>query len=408
MKMTNTKKKPWLWISLACCALVIITVAIFSAVTQRSPIRSAVAVKGTIQSYVEERARTSLPHIYHITMPLQGNILPIIVEEGDTVTPGQLVAQVDDIDWRDNVLQVDNIVVAVEKWVESIESQVKASKIREEYTKWEWETNKELLRSDYISERTGRNSKRWYLDSAVKIEEGQAMFHMSKAFQEITDILPAYVKRNLEKTQIKSPVAGKVLKRHVWNEKVMNPGEPLLDIGDMDELEITADILTEQVVRVQPGDRVEIFGEALGETRLEGIVRRIEPEAFTKISSLGVEEQRVAVKISFGGKSIEDLKESGRTLGLGYRVRIRIFTDEKSEATIVPRTVLFHGIKGNWQLYRVLDGKTRLTDVEVGLLNNYDAEILSGIQVNDIVVIAPESSISEGSRVEVMKHYLTP
>jgi HlyD family secretion protein len=193
-----------------------------------------------------------------------------------------------------------------------------------------------------------------------------------------------------------------VLKRHVWNEKVMMPGAPLLDIGDLTQLEVSADILTEQAVRIQAGDRVEIFGESLGDEPLEGRVRLVEPEGFKKISSLGVEEQRVAVKIAFAPGMLEKLKHFGKTLGLHYRLRVRVITAEKRHVLTVPRTTLFRGSNGNWQVYRVVRDRAVLTDVRVGLMNDLKAEISSGIKEGDTIIIAPESSISNGTRVASM------
>jgi HlyD family secretion protein len=126
----------------------------------------------------------------------------------------------------------------------------------------------------------------------------------------------------------------------------------------------------------------------------------VEPEAFKKISSLGVEEQRVAVKIAFAKGTLETLKKSGRTLGLRYRVRIRVITDEKKNALRVPRTALFRGIDEGWQLYRVAQGRASLTNVKVGLMNDHEAEIISGVTEGETVIIAPESSISNSIRVE--------
>jgi HlyD family secretion protein len=233
----------------------------------------------------------------------------------------------------------------------------------------------------------------------VKIEESQSLLQMSLAVQSIVGYLPSYVKRNLDRTIVTSPVTGTILKRHVWNEKVMTPGEPLLDIGNLDELEVTAEILTVSAVRIQPGDRVEIFGEPFGDQTLSGTVRLVKPEAFTKMSSLGVEEQRVDVKISFSDQELQKLELAGKTLGLNYRVRVRIITDEKSNALKIPRTALFHGIEGQWQVYKIIDDSARLTDIDVGLMNEFEVQITAGLTPGDSVILAPESSISDGSKV---------
>ena len=399
--MAEKTKKQWIWIGVIAALLMGVLFAIVSGTSKKNLVRTAVTTEGSIKAYVEERARTSLPHIYHVTMPLQGRVLPIAVEEGDEVKTGEVVVRLEDVDWQDTTRQVQDILVAVDNWIQAAEAQVKANRIRQDFTKWEWEKNEILLKSSAVSERQERDSRRWYLDSTVKIEESQAMYHMSKAFQSMVDLLPAYVKRNLDRTLVKSPVSGTVLKRHVWNEKVMTPGEALLDIGNLTELEVTADILSEEAIHIQAGDKVEIFGESVGSTSIQGSVRLVEPEAFTKISSLGVEEQRVAVKITFARGALDALHQSGKILGLHYRVRVRVITDEKAGVALVPRTSLFHGMQRNWQIYRVADGRAQLTDVDVGLMNDRQAEILSGIKVGETVIVAPESSISDGTRVIV-------
>lgn len=400
--MIQKDKWKWGWIAVCVIAIIVTTFIVYGEVNKGASVRTAVTRKGTIQSYVEERGRTSLPHIYHVTMPMQGRVLPITVEEGDIVRAGEVVIRLENDDWLDATKETVDIIRAVAKWVESVEAQVRAAKIRLDYTEWEWKANEKLLKAQTISDKDERESRRRYLDSSVKIEESQATLNMSKSIQSTMDLLPGYVKRNLERTLVKSPVSGTILKRHVWNEKVMTPGEPLLDIGDLSELEITVDVLTEAAVHIQPGDKVEIFGEAVGSDKLTGQIRLVEPEAFTKISSLGVEEQRVTVKVVFSKGTLEALEQSGRTLGLQYRVRVRIITDEKPEVSLVPRTALFHGLKGQWQLYKIIGGKAQLTDVQVGLINDFESEIVAGVTDGDTVIIAPESSVMNGGRVVIV------
>lgn len=397
--MAQKNRKRWIWIAGVTIIIAVTGISLFTKINQKSPVRAATAIEGTIRSYIEERAQTSLPHTYHITMPLQGRVLPIELQEGEKVKAGTILVRLEDIDWQDATLETLDIIRAVENWVQATEAQVKAGKIRHDYAKWEWEADAKLLESSFVSEKQERESKRRYLDSAVKIEESQSMLQMSMAVQSIIEFLPKYVKRNLDRTIVKSPVSGTILKRYVWNEKVMTPGEPLIDIGDFEDLEITAEVLTVAAVKIQPGDKVVIYGEPFRDKHLTGTVRLVKPEAFTKVSSLGVEEQRVNVKISFDEGAIETLKDSGKTLGLHYRVRVRIITDEKSSALIIPRTSLFHGIDGQWQVYKIEGETARLTDVSIGLMNDFEAELTAGVEVGERVIIAPESSISDGTRV---------
>jgi len=257
-----------------------------------------------------------------------------------------------------------------------------------------------LAEESAISERHKRDSKRNYLDSNVQIESSQAMYYATQAMQSIVDLLPGYVKRNLNRTLIKSPVSGTILKRHVWNEKVMTAGSPLLDIGDMSELEVTADILTEEAVHIHAGDSVTIYGESFGDFSFGGEVRLIEPKAFTTVSSLGVEEQRVAIKITFTKQALEAIKQAGLNLGLQYRVRVKVITAKKRCSPHCAPHGTFYGSNSNWQLYQVKDGRAKLTEVKVGLLNDAEAEIISGLSKGDTIIVVPQSDLEENSKVQ--------
>src|SRR5208283_4005751 len=154
-------------------------------------------------------------------------------------------------------------------------------------------------------------------------------------------------------------------------------------------------------VAAKPGDTAEIYGPAIGQPAVRGKVTRIYPAGFTKVSSLGVEQQRVKVIICFDSK--DDLKRllTERGLGVGYRVRVRIFTADKSRALLVPRSALFRAADGKWQVFAVRGGTAKLQTVEVGLMNDEQAEIRNGLAEGELVVLAPESSLSDGMRVDV-------
>ena len=401
--MAKKRKIKWVWVAVIAVLALIVVQAVVGELTKKIDIRAATVTEGPIMAYVEERARTSLPHIYHITMPIQGRVMSVGVREGDFVAEGQLVVRLEDVAWEENASYVVDITRAFENWLKASAAQIKANKIQQEFAAWELEMNEKLITQSAISELRRRDSKRRYLNSNARIEQSQANYFATEALASMMQVVSGYVARNLERTEVKSPVAGTVLKRYVWNQKTMNPGEALLDLGDLSALEITADILTEEAVRIQSGDRVDIFGEAIGDMPLLGSVRLVEPQAFTTTSSLGVEQQRVAVRIAFADGILEMLRQSGQELGLFYRVRVRIFTDEKKQALTVPRTALFRGVDGGWQLFRIENNRAKLTDVNVGLMNDFTAEITAGAKAGNTVIIAPESSISDGTRVAVME-----
>jgi HlyD family secretion protein len=145
---------------------------------------------------------------------------------------------------------------------------------------------------------------------------------------------------------------------------------------------------------------VEIYGPAVGQPGVKGKVARVYPAGFTKVSSLGVEQQRVMVVVRFDATDLKRLLDE-RRLGVGYRVRVRIITAEKSDALVVPRSALFRATSGDWQVFVVRGGRARLQKVAIGLMNDELAEITDGVADDEPVVLAPESTLSDGARVRV-------
>ena len=130
-------------------------------------------------------------------------------------------------------------------------------------------------------------------------------------------------------------------------------------------------------------------------------VGSIRPAGFTKISSLGVEQQRVKVILQMESALIRNLVKE-QDMGVGYRVRVRIFTDQNHDVLTIPRTALFRGANGDWHVFVVRGGKATLQAVEVGLLNDDVAEVTQGVAEGETVVLAPESSLEHGVRVQAM------
>ncbi|SDO66332.1 efflux RND transporter periplasmic adaptor subunit [Desulforhopalus singaporensis] len=402
--MTSAKRGKIFWIlTLVIVAGAVVVMKFWAGSMGAVSVATLVVQRGTMETYVDERARTSLEQVYHVTMPLNGRILPLQAEEGDRVMKGQVIGRVEDADWKDAQVEVQSIAATFASWLDASKAQVAAARVQYDFDKWDWERHSRLAESSAISERQTRDIKRNYLDSRVQLESSQAMYYATRAMQAVVDLLPGYVNRNFDRTVIKSPVSGTVLKRHVTNEKVMTAGEPLLEIGNLKELEVNAEILTDEAAYVHVGDRVEIYGAGLDSRRLPGVVRLIEPSGFTKVSSLGVEEQRVNVKIAFINDAAGSEQEGGLGLGLNYRVRIKIITEQKKDTITVPRTALFADSEGAWQLFKVSDGVARLTRVEIGLANDAKAEIVSGLFPGDRIVRLVQAGLEDGVKVKLVE-----
>jgi len=193
--------------------------------------------------------------------------------------------------------------------------------------------------------------------------------------------------------RITSPVDGVVLKRHHESEAVVPAGAPILEVADPARLEVVADFLSTDAVRMRPGMRalIERWG---GGKALEATIRRVEPAGFMKVSALGVEEQRVWV--------IADLdapRSEWQTLGDGYRVEMRVVLWQSDGVLQVPTSALFRGSDGGWAVFADHDGVARTASVEVGHRNGQAAEVVSGLTVGDRVIVHPPDSVEDGTRI---------
>ncbi|HOO62913.1 MAG TPA: biotin/lipoyl-binding protein [Synergistaceae bacterium] len=396
----NRKKIPFFWIGLFGLLAAGGAWGIYAKLTEVVDVRSARAEETALEEYVEDRAHTSLPQVIHITMPQQGRVLPISLREGDRVKKGEILARLEDVDLQDALKEAEAIVKAMANTVLSSQAQVKASKARRDYLKWLAEAREDLYSKKAVSEQLFREAKTDYLESAMDAEGNQALSYAYAAIDSTSKLLPIFINRSLKRTVIESPREGTVLRRYVWNTKVLPAGEPLLDLGNLEELEITAPILTEEAVRIAPRDPVRIFGETVGAEPLKGRVLRIKPQGYTKLSSLGVEQQRVDVIIGFDEGELENLREKyHRTLGLEYRVRVRITTASREKTLTIPRTALFRGPRESWRVFVIREGKAEEIEVVPGMQNQERVEILKGLLPGDPVIVAPEDTIKSGLRV---------
>ena len=199
-----------------------------------------------------------------------------------------------------------------------------------------------------------------------------------------------------------SPVDGVVLSRIRESEAVVPSGEPLLEVADPDRMEIVSDFLSTDAVKIRPGQPV-LIEQWGGDHPLNGEVRRVEPSGFTKISALGVEEQRVNVIID-----LVDPREVWQNLGDGFRIEARVVIWQDQEVIQVHTSALFRrqlgatgpqAGNGDWAVFRWQDGVARVTPVELGRRNRLRAEVISGLEVGDQVIAHPSEHVSDGVKV---------
>ncbi len=192
--------------------------------------------------------------------------------------------------------------------------------------------------------------------------------------------------------EVKSPVSGRVLKVTQESETIVTPGLAIAEVGDPADLEIEAEILSRDAVGIRPGDEVSIEQWG-GPVPLKARVRRVEPAAFTKISALGVEEQRVYVLCD-----PVDPPAEAKALGDRFRVEVRVTVWHRDDVPVVPSGALFR--EGNaWKTFVFKDGRAKVVQLDAGRTDGHFTEVVSGLNVGDEVLLHPPDSVNDGTRV---------
>jgi HlyD family secretion protein len=190
---------------------------------------------------------------------------------------------------------------------------------------------------------------------------------------------------------VASPVGGRVLKVVTQSAGPVQPGAPLVELGDPAALEIVADILSADAVRMVPGAKVSV--ERWGGAPLSAHVRTVEPAAFTRLSALGVEEQRVPVVID-----LDEPHDRWAALGDGFRVEVHVTVAEKTKVVQVPLASVFRQGAG-WGVYVAREGRARIVPVKLGIRSDVAVEIESGLAEGEEVLVHPGERITEGLRI---------
>jgi HlyD family secretion protein len=338
--------------------------------------------RGDVRVEVVDEGRTRMHDVYVISAPVTGRVLRVTVEPGDEVAAGAVVARMSRaaagfLDTRSD-LQARAAVTAAEAQLRSAAADLALADR-------EHKRNLELLQSNLISKATADQSEARF--EAAQAARDAANAEVARARSALLDA---------DRTEgglvvVRSPSAGRVLRVPQESEAVINVGTPIVEVGDPSHVEVVAEFLSQDAVRMKPGAAAQIVN--WGGEPLPATVERIEPIARTKISALGVEEQRTNVILQFAA----DAKDAPQAHD--FRVDVRVVVGEAKAAIRAPLGALFRRGDG-WAVYKVVDGRAALTDVVAAEADGRFRAITSGLAEGDQVIVFPSAAIADGARVK--------
>lgn len=384
-------------IGLIVAALVVLALLIYGFWPDPIAVQTAQVTRGDLQVGIEEEGITAVQDRYVVSAPVAGMLQRLRVKAGDAVAAGDTLAllhvpAVPILDGRTRA-QAEARRAGAAAGVEGAERQADAaeavaSRAREE---------RERVERLYDQGSATRKQLEQAVAEALQAEAQEAAARASVATAQ-ADLRAAQatlqegVQRGAVASVVRAPAAGQVLTVHRESEGPIQPGEPLVEVGNTAALKVQVDVLSQDALRIRPGTpvRLEQWG---GPDTLRATVERVDPDGRTAVSALGVEEQRVAVHARLDTRPHDDLH-----LGSGFRVLARFIVWEGSDVLQVPTSALFRTDDG-WAVFTLENGRARRAPVEVGERSGLRAEIRAGLEEGETVIAHPSNEMEDGVRV---------
>lgn len=379
-------------------ALVTIGLVVYAYLPKPVPAETAAAVRGPLRVTVDATGKARVKDRYVVSAPLAGNLARITLRPGDPIEAADVLATIVPADpplldertksgAEARVLAAD----AQRKQAESLldaarlaEKRAREDAVKAESLGKEGAVSREVVeRADY--EQRVRRAELASAELAVRI----AAHDVEMARSALRRI--GAKKAESDRFDVTAPARGQILRVLAESAGPVAPGTPLVEIGDPEALEVAVDVLTRDAVRIEPGARATI--DRWGGEPLAARVRVIEPSAFTRLSALGVEEQRVHVVLD-----LESPASVYARLGDAFRVEARIVVSERSDAITLPLGAVFRS-KGEWAAYVVVGDRAELSTVSIGERDAANVEVLTGIEAGTEVIVHPSEKVKGGVQI---------
>ena len=357
--------------------------------------------RGPMTVTIEEDGETRVREIYRISAPVAGNVGRSLLEVGDPVVAGEtVVATINPvtppiIDERTRA-EARARAEAARAAVAVAEAQAESARAALDLATSERDRAMRLARQGTISESRLESAR---IDVDVKqaaVQSAEAQVALRKS--ELASARAALIQPGDEVLrepddnccyQVRSPADGVILSLAVKSEQVVQAGVELATVGDPSKLEVVAELLSSDATRLETGARATIRG--WGGEPVPATLRRVDPAGFTKVSTLGIEEKRV--------NAVLDLDRPEPALGHGFRVRVALETWSEPDVLAVPIAALFR-TGGDWTVFVVEEGRAQVREVDLGQMNDEKAQVLSGLQAGDTVIVYPGDQVADGVLVE--------
>lgn len=365
-------------------------------------VEAAPVARGHFEHAIEEDGRTRLRDRYVVSAPVAAHLSRVTLREGDRVQAGDTVAVLTPVmpslyDER-SLREATARARAAEAAVAGAQARAERALVAQDEARLELQRTEKLARDGFIAA-SRLDSARLALDGARREREA-AQAARDVAAHELeqaqASVRPASAGAPAGRPlAVRAPVSGVVLRVPLPSENTVAAGAALIDIGDPSQMEVVAELLTTDAVQAKPGTRVSI--ERWGGPPVQAQVRRVEPAAFTKVSALGIEEQRVKVLID-----ITDPPAPWLALGDGFRVTVRVITVSTDDTVMVPVGALFPRTDADMAVYVLDGGRARLRTVQIVARNGSMAWVRAGLDPGERVIVYPPPGVADGRRVRVL------
>lgn len=379
-------------------AIVLVAMALWGFWPRPLPVETSRISRGPLTASFTEEGRTRLQERYQVSAPLDGVVERVAVEPGDSVVSGATVATMRPtraamLDPANRAQTEARLRATDSEWNSSNATVASA---RAEHARSAAALRRgtalaadrliaqdelDVLRTRETAAAAALRSARARARTAEVLREG---FRAALKLQGTAD--------NTLRLPLLAPIDGRVIRRFVESETAVRTGQALMEIGDPHAIEVAVDVLTVDAVQLRPGMQVRLLRWG-GPTPLRGHVRTVEPGGFTKISALGVEEQRVNVVVA-----LDDPPANRPTLGDGFRVEAEFLVWHADSVLTVPTAALFRDGQ-EWAVYAVEGGRARLRRLRLGRVGEDAAEVRAGLREGAQVVVYPGDKVRDGMRV---------